>query len=92
MTPTRIVVTGGAGVLGSDLCDCLVSSGAGVVCSASRSEIIHHPLPQDDPVQRQPDISLATERLDWQSAVPLKEGLVPMTEYFERLSSEKRQG
>jgi UDP-glucuronate decarboxylase len=59
--------------------------------TGSRSEIVHRPLPQDDPVQRQPDISLATEKLGWQPIVPLKEGLVPTIEYFENILSEDRQ-
>jgi UDP-glucuronate decarboxylase len=52
--------------------------------AGSRSEIVHLPLPQDDPVQRQPDISLAREKLGWQPAVALKDGLVRTVEYFER--------
>src|ERR1039457_2556620 len=60
--------------------------------TGSRSDSGHRSLPQDDPVQRQPDISLATEKLGWQPAMPLKEGLVPTIDYFERLLSEDRQG
>ena len=52
--------------------------------AGSRSEIVHLPLPEDDPVQRQPDISLAREKLGWQPAVALKDGLVRTVEYFER--------
>ena len=63
-----------------------------VSLTGSRSEIIHRPLPQDDPIQRQPDISLATEKLGWQPAVPLKEGLVTTIEYFEQLLSDDQQG
>ena len=63
-----------------------------VSLTGSRSDIVHRPLPQDDPVQRQPDISLATEKLGWQPAVPLKEGLVSTIDYFEQLLSEDRQG
>jgi len=48
---------------------------------------VHRPLPQDDPVQRQPDISLAKEKLGWQPHVPLKEGLVSTVEYFEKVLS-----
>jgi UDP-glucuronate decarboxylase len=53
--------------------------------TGSRSEIVHRPLPQDDPVQRRPDISLATERLSWQPKVPLRQGLAPTIEYFESI-------
>jgi UDP-glucuronate decarboxylase len=56
--------------------------------TGSRSEIVHRPLPQDDPVQRQPDISLAKEKLGWQPKVPLQEGLVRTIEYFEKRLSE----
>jgi UDP-glucuronate decarboxylase len=60
-----------------------------VVClTGSRSEIVHRPLPQDDPIQRQPDISLAREKLGWEPRVPLRDGLAPTIEYFERLLSE----
>jgi UDP-glucuronate decarboxylase len=63
-----------------------------VSLTGSRSHIVHRPLPQDDPVQRQPDISLAAEKLGWQPAVPLKEGLVSTIDYFEQLFSADRQG
>ena len=56
--------------------------------TGSRSEIVHRPLPQDDPVQRQPDISLAREKLAWEPTVPLKEGLAPTIRYFEKALSE----
>ncbi|MBZ5608716.1 MAG: SDR family oxidoreductase [Acidobacteriia bacterium] len=59
-----------------------------VSLTGSRSEIVHLPLPQDDPVQRRPDISLAKEKLGWQPQVPLKEGLVRTIEYFEKRLSE----
>ncbi len=52
--------------------------------TGSSSEIVQRPLPQDDPVQRQPDISLAREKLGWQPMVPLKEGLKPTIEYFDK--------
>jgi UDP-glucuronate decarboxylase len=43
--------------------------------TGSTSEIIHDPLPQDDPVHRCPDISLAKKRLEWKHQTPLDEGL-----------------
>jgi UDP-glucuronate decarboxylase len=52
--------------------------------TGSRSEIVRRPLPQDDPVQRRPDISLAQEKLGWQPTVPLKEGLQRTIAYFEK--------
>jgi UDP-glucuronate decarboxylase len=63
-----------------------------VSLTGSRSDIVHRPLPQDDPVQRQPDISLAAEKLGWQPAVPVEEGLVSTIDYFEQLLAEDRQG
>lgn len=53
----------------------------------SRSEIVRKPLPQDDPVQRQPDISLAREKLDWTPKVALDDGLKLTIEYFDQLLS-----
>lgn len=51
----------------------------------SSSKIIYGPLPQDDPVRRQPDISLAKAALDWQPSVPLEEGLQKTIAYFKRI-------
>ena len=56
--------------------------------TGSRSELVHRPLPQDDPVQRRPDISLAQEKLGWQPTVALREGLVATIEYFDRILRE----
>jgi UDP-glucuronate decarboxylase len=53
--------------------------------TGSTSRIIHRPLPQDDPRQRQPDISKAQELLGWQPALPLAEGLTKTVAYFEDL-------
>ena len=52
----------------------------------SNSKIIHMPLPQDDPKQRQPDISLAKEKLNgWEPTIELKEGLGKTIAYFESI-------
>ncbi len=51
----------------------------------SRSDVKLQPLPPDDPKQRQPDISLAKQKLSWEPIVTLEEGLVPTIEYFEAL-------
>lgn len=48
----------------------------------SRSKIAFRPLPQDDPRQRQPDISKARKLLGWEPKVPLAEGLFKTIEYF----------
>jgi UDP-glucuronate decarboxylase len=51
----------------------------------SRSRLVHRPLPQDDPRQRQPDISLALQRLDWRPKVALEDGLKETIAYFRKL-------
>lgn len=51
--------------------------------TGSRSKIIHAPLPQDDPTQRQPDIRLAKETLRWEPKIQLEEGLKKTIAYFE---------
>ena len=51
----------------------------------SRSKIVHAPLPADDPVQRQPDITRAKETLGWAPTIPLDEGLDRTIAWFERL-------
>ena len=43
--------------------------------SGSKSKIVNHPLPSDDPTQRKPDISLAKEQLGWEPSIALREGL-----------------
>jgi UDP-glucuronate decarboxylase len=50
----------------------------------SRSELIFKPLPQDDPRQRQPDLSRAKALLDWQPKVALDDGLKETIAYFKR--------
>ena len=52
-------------------------------------KIIFKPLPQDDPMQRQPDISRAKEILDWEPKVHRSEGLKKVFEYFKSLSEEQ---
>ena len=54
--------------------------------TGSKSKIVFEPLPQDDPKQRKPDISLAFEKLDgWQPTVKLEEGLKKTIAYFDEL-------
>jgi UDP-glucuronate decarboxylase len=53
--------------------------------TGSKSKLVHLPLPQDDPRQRQPDISKARQMLDWQPRVPLTKGLKKTIAYFEEL-------
>lgn len=55
--------------------------------TGSRSQIVHRPLPQDDPTQRRPDISRAAEHLGWAPRIELREGLERTIAYFdERLA------
>jgi UDP-glucuronate decarboxylase len=49
----------------------------------SKSKIVYLPLPQDDPKQRRPDITLAKKELGWSPVVPLEEGLLKTIDYFK---------
>lgn len=51
----------------------------------SNSEIIFKELPSDDPVQREPNITLAKEKLGWQPTTKVKDGLLKTIEYFEKI-------
>jgi UDP-glucuronate decarboxylase len=51
--------------------------------TGSNSELINMPLPQDDPTQRQPDISLAKEKLGWEPVIKLEQGLASTIDYFK---------
>lgn len=53
--------------------------------TSSKSKIIHLPLPQDDPRQRQPDISLARKELGWSPVVELETGLARTIDYFVKV-------
>jgi UDP-glucuronate decarboxylase len=50
----------------------------------SKSGLAVQPLPPDDPRQRQPDIALAKNILDWSPTVPLEEGITATVEYFRK--------
>lgn len=52
--------------------------------TGSKAQIIKCQLPSDDPRQRQPDISLAKEKLGWEPAIPLDEGLEKTIDYFRK--------
>jgi UDP-glucuronate decarboxylase len=54
--------------------------------TGSRSEIVQMPLPQDDPVQRRPDITKARELLGWEPTIPLRQGLERTIDYFRTLA------
>ena len=57
--------------------------------TGSRSEIVYRPLPQDDPTQRCPDITLARGLLGWEPKVALDDGLGRTIDYFARLLSDR---
>ena len=53
--------------------------------TVSRSKIVFLPLPQDDPLQRRPNIDLAKEKLEWEPTIPLEEGLNRTIDYFRKM-------
>lgn len=59
-----------------------------VEMTGSKSEIVYRDLPQDDPKQRQPDITLARKHLDWAPTIELDHGLRQTISYFESLMPE----
>ncbi len=54
--------------------------------SDSKSKLVYKALPADDPTQRQPDISLAKARLDWEPKIPLRDGLLRTIEWFRGIN------
>ncbi|WP_084397968.1 UDP-glucuronic acid decarboxylase family protein [Henriciella aquimarina] len=56
--------------------------------TGAKSRIVERPLPADDPKQRQPDITLAREKMGWEPRIELREGLLPTIEYFRGLLRE----
>jgi UDP-glucuronate decarboxylase len=61
-----------------------------VALTGAKSQIIRKPLPNDDPVQRQPDITLARKHLKWEATTQLDEGLKRTIAYFkERVASKQ---
>jgi len=58
--------------------------------TGSGSKITFRPLPQDDPMQRKPDISLAMKMLKWEYKTPLEEGLKKTIEYFRSIVGDTK--
>lgn len=56
--------------------------------TGSQSKLVFRPLPEDDPMQRQPDITLAKKELGWEPKIPLEKGLVKTISYFDQLLKE----
>ena len=52
--------------------------------TGSRSKLVHRPLPADDPMQRQPDITLARKVLGWEPKIRLIDGLRKTIDYFDK--------
>lgn len=60
-----------------------------IAMTGSSSKIVFKSLPNDDPKQRQPDITLAKKKLGWEPAVELEDGLSRMIEYFKGSKTNK---
>jgi len=56
--------------------------------TGSKSKLVYKPLPEDDPRQRQPDIALAKQKLNWEPKIKLIDGLMNTIEYFEKKLSQ----
>jgi UDP-glucuronate decarboxylase len=57
--------------------------------TGSKSRLIWCPLPEDDPMQRKPDITLAREKLDWQPTIPLRDGLARTIKWFRSIDMSR---
>jgi len=61
-----------------------------IILTHSKSKIIYKPLPEDDPKQRQPNIDLAKEELNWEPKILFEEGIKKTVDFFERLLGNER--
>jgi UDP-glucuronate decarboxylase len=82
-------VTGPVNIGNPDEFSILELASTVISLTGSSSKIIHKPLPQDDPRQRRPDISMADKELSWAPKTKLKEGLVQTIAYFDNLLSDR---
>jgi UDP-glucuronate decarboxylase len=82
-------VTGPVNIGNPDEFTILELASAVISLTGSSSKIIHKPLPQDDPRQRRPDISIADKELSWAPRMKLKDGLVQTIAYFDNLLSDQ---
>ncbi len=57
-----------------------------ITLTGAKSTIVYKPLPQDDPLQRKPDITLAREKLEWNPVTDLENGLQRTIDYFNNLN------
>ena len=60
-----------------------------IAMTGSQSKIVYMPLPENDPIRRKPDISLAIEKLGWRPTVSLEAGIEKTIAYFKKLETEK---
>ena len=60
-----------------------------IALTGSSSKLVSHPLPENDPMQRRPDITRAKTMLDWQPTIPLEDGLMKTIAYFDGLLSRR---
>jgi nucleoside-diphosphate-sugar epimerase len=58
--------------------------------TGSGSKHVFKPLPQDDPTQRKPNISLAKKCLGWEPSVPVEQGLIKTIDYFKQLLDDEK--
>ena len=56
--------------------------------TGSKSKLSYQPLPADDPMQRQPDITIAKKYLDWEPKIQLREGLLKTIPFFEAIKNK----
>ncbi|MDO8667568.1 MAG: SDR family oxidoreductase [bacterium] len=56
-----------------------------IIQTGSKSKLVYRPLPQDDPKQRRPDITLAKEKLNWQPEIKFEDGLKKTIDYFKKI-------
>src|SRR5690606_29079864 len=57
--------------------------------TGTKQKVVYHPLPVNDPLQRQPDITKAIEILDWEPKVSREEGMKITYDYFKTLSTDE---
>jgi len=60
-----------------------------IALTGSKSKLVSHPLPENDPMQRRPDITRAQTLLDWKPTIPLEDGLARTITYFDTLLSSR---
>jgi UDP-glucuronate decarboxylase len=85
-TPDR--VTGPINIGNPSECSMVELAALIIELTGTRSRTVHHPLPENDPRQRRPDISRAQELLAWAPHTRLRDGLIRTISYFEKLLSE----